>query len=50
MRVERRLFHSTFGLQDQVRAVGVPLLTTIVKQTEGMAAFVGKRKPAWTHS
>lgn len=35
LRFERRIFHSLFALQDQ---------------KEGMAAFVGKRKPAWKHS
>jgi enoyl-CoA hydratase/carnithine racemase len=34
MRIERRLFHSTFGLQDR---------------KEGMSAFAEKRKPQWTH-
>lgn len=34
MRVERRLFHSTFALDDQ---------------TEGMNAFASKRKPKWKH-
>jgi len=34
MGIERALFHATFALEDQ---------------TEGMAAFVGKRKPQWKH-
>ena len=35
VRFERRLFHALFGTNDQ---------------KEGMAAFVEKRKPNWTHS
>jgi enoyl-CoA hydratase len=35
LRFERRLFHSLFATRDQ---------------KEGMAAFVEKRKPEWTHS
>ena len=31
---ERRMFHATFGTEDQ---------------KEGMGAFVEKRKPKWTH-
>jgi enoyl-CoA hydratase len=34
VRLERRLFHSTFALADQ---------------KEGMGAFAAKRKPAWSH-
>ena len=34
VRFERRLFHATFGTEDQ---------------KEGMAAFTEKRKPAWKH-
>ncbi len=34
LRFERRLFHSTFALDDQ---------------KEGMRAFVDKRKPDWKH-
>ena len=34
LRFERRLFHSTFALEDQ---------------KEGMRAFVDKRKAAWKH-
>jgi len=32
---ERRMFHSTFALNDQ---------------KEGMTAFINKRKPNWTHN
>ncbi len=35
VRLERRLFHSTFATHDQ---------------KEGMAAFVEKRKPVWKHA
>lgn len=34
LRFERRIFHSTFALEDQ---------------KEGMAAFLAKRKPEWKH-
>ena len=34
LRFERRVFHSTFSTDDR---------------KEGMAAFVEKRKPDWTH-
>jgi enoyl-CoA hydratase len=34
VRFERRLFHSAFATEDQ---------------TEGMAAFIGKRKPVFGH-
>jgi len=34
IRIERKIFHSTFGLKDR---------------TEGMKAFAEKREPKWTH-